>query len=64
MRWTGPRDEDWADSTETRLRAPVPPERWPYGPPDAHDDWCMLFGRAPSVNAILFCDCSASASED
>lgn len=55
--WTGPHDADLADDGTT-LRAPVPPERWPFGPPDAHEDACALY------RGVLFCDCEASAAEE
>jgi len=55
VRWTGPR-EDEVDCMGT-LRAPVPPERWPYGPPRDHDDCCGLHDGG------LFCDCGASAAD-
>ena len=56
-RWKGPR-EDEIDNLD-RLRAPVPPERWPYGPPDLHEDDCRL------QRGGLWCDCAASdASAD
>ena len=52
-RWTGPRETDLAADGVTLLR-PVPPERWPFGEPDAHQDCCSLHaGR-------LYCDCEAS----
>ncbi len=53
-RWTGPVDGDYANAMQTELKAPVPPERWPYGPPDAHEDCCLLHC------AGLYCDCLAS----
>lgn len=56
MRWTGPLDGDLEGDGQT-LKAPVPPERWPYGEPEAHEDCCLLqFGG-------LYCDCEASAAE-
>lgn len=54
MRWRGPLPGDWANSTETELRAPVPPERWPWGPPSHHESCCVLFEGG------LHCDCKAS----
>jgi len=33
---------------------PIPPERWPYGPPEAHQRCCMLFLGG------TYCDCEAS----
>lgn len=56
--WTGPHAADWADATRTRLVQPVPAARWPYGPPDHHQDCCALHGGG------LFCDCEASAADD
>ena len=50
--WTGPRDDE-IDGLG-RLRRPVPPERWPYGLPEAHEDCCHLHGGG------LYCDCAAS----
>jgi len=55
-RWTGPRAEDLQPDGQT-LKAPVPGERWPYGPPEAHQDCCGLRERG------LFCDCWASDDE-
>lgn len=54
--WTGPRDGE-IDNLG-RLRAPVPPERWPYGPPDLHEDDCRL------QRGGLWCDCAASDASD
>lgn len=51
-RWTGPREGE-IDGLG-RLRAPVPPDRWPYGPPEVHEDCCYLHRDG------LFCDCGAS----
>lgn len=56
--WTGPRDEDWESGANTRLVAPVPPERWPYGPPPFHQEGCGLHADG------LFCDCAASCADD
>ena len=50
--WTGP-NEDEIDSHYKLLKV-VPPERWPWGPPDAHEDACLLHSGG------LFCDCTAS----
>lgn len=56
-RWTGPLDSDLrADGTT--LRESVPPERWPFGPPEAHEDCCVLHTGG------LFCDCAASVAEE
>lgn len=55
--WTGPRDGE--TDAEGRLLRSVPPERWPYGPPEAHEDCCTLHEGG------LYCDCAASdASAD
>lgn len=56
--WTGPRPTDWNDEFRLALRAPVPPERWPYGPPDHHELFCALRRLG------LWCDCLASESGD
>lgn len=56
FRWTGPLDSDLEPSGN--LKAPVPPERWPYGPPRDHDGCCSLHEGG------LFCDCGASAADD
>jgi len=53
-RWTGPKEGE-VDNTGS-LKYPVPPERWPYGPPEAHEDCCNL------IEGGLFCDCAASDS--
>lgn len=55
-RWTGPLASDLTPGNT--LREPVPPERWPYGPPDFHETCCILHRRG------LFCDCKASAADD
>jgi hypothetical protein len=57
-RWTGPAPGDLEDAGLTWLVSPVPPERWPYGPPGHHQVGCGLF------RAGLFCDCAASAADD
>lgn len=57
MRWTGPIAGDM-NGGETALLQPVPGERWPYGPPDEHEDGCHL------REGGLYCDCLASSSED
>ena len=51
-RWTGPREGE-IDGLG-RLRATVPPERWPYGTPDLHEGDCRL------KRGGLWCDCAAS----
>ena len=56
-RWTGPRDDDLSFDGVTLCRA-VPPERWPYGPPDYHEACCRLHAGG------LYCDCRASDAED
>jgi len=57
LAWTGPKPEDLKPDGVT-LWAPVPGERWPYGPPREQQDCCIL-----RVGG-LYCDCSASAKED
>jgi hypothetical protein len=59
--WTGPRDGETAPSG--MLLGRVPGERWPYGPPAAHEPCCNLFPRNGSPGG-LFCDCAASAADD
>lgn len=56
--WTGPNDEDYGFPQAYELKAPVPGERWPYGPPESHDDACNL------QTGGLFCDCFASDASD
>lgn len=58
--WTGPDDDD-LDASGIRLVRPVPPERWPYGPPSAHETCCMLHR---GHNGGLYCDCKASDASD
>lgn len=53
IRWTGPYEGEI--DRNGRLKAPVPPERWPYGPPDLHEVCCIL------RKGGLFCDCKASS---
>jgi hypothetical protein len=55
--WMGP-DEADLECDGTTLRAPVPPERWPYGPPDHHQSVCKLHAGG------LYCDCAASDASD
>jgi hypothetical protein len=57
MRWTGPRDDDVASDGVTLLHV-VPPERWPWGPPDWHEGTCNL------QEGGMYCDCAASSSDD
>jgi DNA (cytosine-5)-methyltransferase 1 len=59
--WTGPRSDDVAPSG--MLLGRVPGERWPYGPPSAHESGCNLFPHRGSPGG-LFCDCAASAADD
>lgn len=54
--WTGPHEDD-LDTDGTLLR-PVPPERWPYGLPEHHEDCCVLHEGG------LYCDCKASDHSD
>lgn len=60
MRWTGPNERDlMLDGQTIRPEAlPLPPERWPYGEPSAHEDCCLLHTGG------AFCDCAASAAEE
>jgi len=55
-RWTGPYEGE-IDNLG-RLRALVPPERWPYGTPDLHEDDCGL------KRGGLWCDCAASEASN
>lgn len=55
--WTGPEEGDREPDGVT-LKRPVPGERWPYGPPEAHEDCCGLHAGG------LFCDCQASAADE
>lgn len=61
LAWTGPHDHEVAPSG--MLYGRVPDERWPYGPPSAHQKYCNLFPRRGSPGG-LFCDCAASAADD
>lgn len=54
--WTGPIEGD--QEADGSLIQPVPPERWPYGPPAHHEGVCLLFENG------LYCDCKASDSSD
>lgn len=55
--WTGPLDRELTPHRD-KLLAPVPPERWPYGPPEVHQPACILHGGG------LYCDCAASDASD
>jgi hypothetical protein len=55
--WTGPLESDLAPDGVS-LRHTVPPERWPYGWPDAHEACCSLQRGGP------YCDCLASDASD
>lgn len=55
--WTGPREGEM-DAEACKLLAPVPGERWPYGPPEAHEPCCRLHAGE------LLCDCKASDASD
>jgi hypothetical protein len=59
--WTGPNPNEVAPSG--MLFGRVPGERWPYGPPSAHEGCCNLFPHRGSPGG-LFCDCVASAADD
>jgi len=52
--WTGPRPDEVAPSG--MLLGRVPGDRWPHGPPDAHETACNLFPHRGSPGG-LFCDC-------
>ena len=54
--WTGPLESDTDE--HGKLLHPVPFERWPYGPPESHEQCCALF------IGILHCDCKASDASD
>lgn len=56
--WTGPRPDEL--DPVGRLRVAVPPERWPFGPPDHHEAGCMLHEHGVAA----FCDCAASGADD
>ncbi len=63
-KWIGPLEGDLKPNGVS-LRGPVPPERWPYGLPSAHEDCCSLHGMAdPGRIGGLYCDCAASAADD
>lgn len=55
--WTGPRPDE-IDAIG-QLKHPVPPERWPYGPPDWHEPCCTL----RTCVGVTFCDCKASSAD-
>ena len=57
--WTGPKPDEI--DAAGRLLLPVPPERWPYGPPSVHESSCMLFDFGGEGE---FCDCAASCADD
>jgi hypothetical protein len=59
--WIGPH-EDEVDHM-ARLTKPLPPERWPWGPPSWHEDSCLLHRDHDEMFAIgrhVYCDCMAS----
>jgi hypothetical protein len=53
-RWMGPRDDEVDMAGSWRGSLPIPPDRWPYGPPDIHEDCCYLHRNG------RYCDCAAS----
>ena len=59
MDWIGPLPGD-LDYHEIEWMGdmPIPPERWPYGPPDFHEGACGLHAGG------RFCDCKASDASD
>lgn len=54
--WTGPLPSDLDE--QGHLFRPVPPARWPFGPPEWHETCCVL------REGGLYCDCKASAASD
>lgn len=44
-----------ADAPDPEEMEALPPERWPYGPPDHHEACCLLHSGARE------CDCAASS---
>jgi hypothetical protein len=56
MTWTGPDEGELNDALEWVGQLPIPPHKWPYGPPDVHDSCCTL------AEGGRFCDCEASDS--
>lgn len=54
--WIGPLDSDLQPGGVHLLRT-VPGCRWPYGPPEEHENNCHLHSGG------LYCDCRASATE-
>ncbi len=54
--WIGPGDDGiCADGTP---KVAVSGNRWPYGPPEKHEDCCGL------QDGGAFCDCKASDASD
>ena len=56
VRWKGSRDDELTPD-RTKLLRPVPPERWPFGPPSTHEACCLLHTGG------LYCDCKASDND-
>ena len=52
--WTGPREGEVDACGEWLGALPIPEARWPYGPPPAHDEHCLL------RDGGRYCDCEAS----
>ena len=57
LAWTGPRADEVAPSG--MLLGRVPGDRWPHGPPSAHEERCNLHPHRGSRGG-LFCDCALS----
>jgi HB1, ASXL, restriction endonuclease HTH domain len=57
LTWTGPRADEAAPSG--MLLGRVPGDRWPHGPPSAHEARCNLHPHRGSSGG-LFCDCALS----
>jgi len=58
MNWKGPDLAEVNSAIEWIGPLPIPPEKWPYGPPDHHQECCTL------VCGGRFCDCEVSDSDD
>jgi len=54
-RWTGPREKDVDRFDRWTGDMPIPPERFPFGPPEHHQPGCTLL-----IVGGRFCDCDAS----
>jgi len=57
--WIGPDESDLdPDAFAPVLLVPVPGARWPFGPPEVHEECCLLHSGG------LCCDCKASDASD